>query len=160
MGGAPGGALATKQACRDGGFLGERGYKASTGQNDGSTAAGKWGQAQHSCSPSDPELPPPDMGTYRASYIPTEADIPPKKEAGPLSTCDRIMTLPNRESLGVSSQLNGELELRQVRVMEYTQLHHSASLTRPDRTTLGLETGVLCHEPGALGVEFHSTDVV
>lgn len=83
---------------------------------------------------------PSDMGTYRASYVPTEADIPPEKEAGPLSTCDRIMTLPNRESLGVSSQLNGELELRQVRVMEYTQLHHSTSLTKPDRTTLGLET--------------------
>lgn len=65
-----------------------------------------------------------------------------------LSTCDRIMTVPNRESLGESSQLNGELELRQVRVMEHSPAP-PLSLTKPDRTTLGLETRVLCHETGA-----------
>lgn len=91
---------------------------------------------------------PSDMRTHHASYVPTETDIPPEREAGPLSTCDRIMTVPNRESLGESSQLNGELELRQVRVMEHSPAP-PLSLTKSDRTTLGLETRVLCHETGA-----------
>lgn len=113
MGGAPGGALATKQACQDGCFYGDVGIRPALDKTKGALLPANGGRHSTAVPPVTQGHLPSGMGAYRAFYTPTEA--------GPLSTCDRIMTLPKREPLGVSSQLSGELELKQVRVME----HHS-----------------------------------